>query len=97
MRARRGQRAGADARLCAGPAKACQALDIDRGLSGIDLITDERLWLAEDPDRSPIEDDDIAVGPRIGVDYAGPHDAARPWRFGIAQSPSLSRPFPADR
>jgi DNA-3-methyladenine glycosylase len=97
MRTRRGQRAGADAHLGAGPAKACQALDIDRRLSGIDLIADERLWLAEDPDRAPIVDGDIAVGPRIGVDYAGPGDASRPWRFGIAQSSSLSRPFPPDR
>ena len=94
MRARRGVRAGVDARLCAGPARACQALDIDRDLSGIDLIADERLWLADDPGRAPLGDDDIVSGPRIGVDYAGPEDAARPWRFGIAGSPSLSRPFP---
>lgn len=94
MRARRGGRAGADARLCAGPAKACQALDIDRSLSGIDLIGDERLWLAHDPEHAPLDDGDIVVGPRIGVDYAGPQDATRPWRFGIAGSPSLSRPFP---
>ena len=97
MRARRGGRAGADARLCAGPGKACRALDIDRSFSGIDLIGDERLWLADDPEHAPLDDGDIVVGPRIGVDYAGPQDAMRPWRFGIAGSPSLSWPFPGDQ
>ena len=48
MRARRGATAGADARLGAGPARACQALDIDRRLDGIDLLDDDRLWLAID-------------------------------------------------
>jgi len=93
MRDRRGATAGSSARLAAGPARTCQALDIDRSLDGVDLITDERLWLAGDGSTPPVAER-IIVGPRIGVDYAGPEWASRPWRFGIADSPSLSRPFP---
>jgi len=26
---------------------------------------------------------DIRRGPRVGIDYAGPYYAARPWRFWI--------------
>ena len=91
MRERRGPSGGADHRLGAGPARACQALDIDRRLDGIDLLADARLWLAAPSDgAAPL----IVSGPRIGVDYAGPEWSARPWRFGIAGHPSLSRPFP---
>jgi DNA-3-methyladenine glycosylase len=90
MRDRRGPAAGPDHRLGAGPARACQALDIDRRLDGVDLLTDDRLWLAA-PTSEP---SDIAIGPRVGVDYAGPDWASRPWRFGIAGSAALSRPFP---
>lgn len=96
MRERRGPSRGPDARLAAGPARACQALGIDRGLSGLDLITDERLWLADDPS-TEVAEQDIVSGPRIGVDYAGPDWAARPWRFGLAGSPALSKPFEGAR
>lgn len=37
---------------------------------------------------------DIAVGPRIGVGYAGTW-ADAPLRFGLAGHPRLSKPFPA--
>ena len=95
MRSRRGRAAGTDERLGAGPARLCQALDIDRDLDGIDLLHDERLWLAAAP--SAAGDDDppsMVLGPRVGVDYAGPDWASRLWRFGIAGHASLSRPFP---
>ncbi len=93
MRERRGRTAGPPTRTAAGPARACQALDIDRSLSGLDLLTDPRLWLAADP-RAGQDHPAIVSGPRIGVDYAGPDWAGRPWRFGLADSPALSRPFP---
>ncbi len=92
MRQRRGPTAGTGERMAAGPARACQALDVDRSFSGDDLLAPGRLWLAAAP--APVADDEITVGPRIGVEYAGPEWAARPWRFGVAGSPALSRPFP---
>ena len=36
---------------------------------------------------------DVVSGPRIGITAR----ADRPWRFGLAGSPLLSRPFPAAR
>ncbi len=91
MRACRGTSGGPDERLAAGPARTCQALEIDRGLGGLDLLDDRRLWLADRPaDAAPIE---VVRGTRIGVDYAGPDWAARPWRFGILGSLALSKPF----
>jgi len=98
MRFRRGRSGGADWRLGAGPARACQALDIDRTLDGIHLLRDARLWLAQPAGHAALlaDTEHVVTGPRIGVDYAGPDWATRPWRFGIAAHPSLSRPFPAD-
>jgi DNA-3-methyladenine glycosylase len=79
-------------RLGAGPARTCQALDIDRRLHGADLLEGHQLWLAAP---TPAPEPRVAVGPRVGVDYAGPEWSTLPWRFGIAGHPSLSRPFPA--
>jgi DNA-3-methyladenine glycosylase len=95
MRERRGSSGGPDVRLGAGPGRTCQALAVDRSLGGIDLLHDERLWLARDRagDDEPVE---VVSGPRIGVDYAGPDWSSRPWRFGIAGHLALSRPFPTD-
>ena len=91
MRERRGRTAGPIPRTAAGPARLCEALEIDRTFSGDDLTTRGRLWLAAP--RAPVADDEVITGPRIGVEYAGPEWSTRPWRFGIAASPSLSRPF----
>jgi DNA-3-methyladenine glycosylase len=92
MRARRGPAALGDDRLAAGPARTCQALDIDRRHDGLDLIGDRHLWLAGDGN-DPVPDERVLSGPRVGVAYAGPEWAARAWRFGVAGSPALSRPF----
>ncbi len=92
MRSRRGDTAGPDARMAAGPARLCQALGIDRGHSGTDLTSDPRLYLAKPA--VGLRDDEVLVGPRIGVDYAGEEWSRRPWRFGLRSHPSLSRPFP---
>jgi DNA-3-methyladenine glycosylase len=62
-----------------GPALVCRALGIDRTCNGLDLTASElRLERGE-----PVADDDVRVGPRVGVAYAGEW-ATRPWRFWVA-------------
>src|SRR5688572_29666923 len=74
MRERRGEMK--DANLTSGPGKLCIAFGIDRGLNGADL-TGNRIWVE---DHRSFSADEIGVGPRIGIDYAG-EDAGKPWRF----------------
>ncbi|MDB5475468.1 MAG: DNA-3-methyladenine glycosylase [Phenylobacterium sp.] len=82
MRERRGV---ADIRqLCSGPGKLCQALGVTRAHDGLSL---EAPPFALTP--RPTEPAIIA-GPRIGISRA----ADLPWRFGLAGSTFLSRPFP---
>ncbi|CUU41986.1 3-methyladenine DNA glycosylase [Blastochloris viridis] len=82
MQARRGL---SDPRLlCAGPGRLCQALGITRAHDHARLDTSPFALLpraAEVP---------LAVGPRIGITKA----ADRPWRYGLARSRFLSKPFP---
>jgi DNA-3-methyladenine glycosylase len=69
--------------LASGPGKLAQALAISREHDGLPLAGGRiELWPAEDQF-------DIVAGPRIGITKA----IDRPWRFGIAGSPYLSRPF----
>ncbi len=89
MRARRGGTADPDRRLCSGPARLTQALAIDRRLDGHDLTSEVDLWLS--PGEGLRQAESVAVGPRVGVDYAGPDWADRPWRFWLAGNRSVSR------
>src|SRR5688500_9366757 len=83
MRARRG--IDDPRQLCSGPGKLCEALGVTVAHNGLTL------------DRAPFElrargSDaaiDIAVGARIGITKAVEH----PWRYGVAGSRFLSRPF----
>ena len=81
MRERRGLES--ERLLAAGPGRLCQALAITRDHDGLPL------------DRAPFElrareaVPEIASGPRIGITKA----AERPWRYGVAGSRFLSRPF----
>lgn len=70
--------------LCSGPGKLCQALGITRAHDGLPL--DAPPFALTERTREP----SIAVGPRIGISRA----ADLPWRFGLAGSKVLSRPFP---
>lgn len=81
MKERRGQE---DVRmLCSGPGRLGQALGITQELNGSRL------------DRSPFrlrsarEQPRVVCGPRIGISKA----VDRPWRFGLAGSRYVSRPF----
>ena len=92
MRARRSGRADAAARLASGPARLCQALAITRTFDGRDLLAGADLWLASPPSQQASTPLEVAAGGRIGVDYAGPGWADRPWRFWIAGNPAVSKP-----
>jgi DNA-3-methyladenine glycosylase len=81
MRRRRGL---ADERLlCSGPGRMCEALGITQAHNGLPL------------DKPPFElracEDEIEIlaGPRIGITKA----AEKPWRYGLAGSRFLSKPF----
>lgn len=63
--------------LCVGPGKVTQALGIDMLHNNLPL-TGKDIWIQDDGIR--IQESDIKVGPRIGVDYAG-EDAKLPYRF----------------
>jgi DNA-3-methyladenine glycosylase len=79
-----------DTDLCSGPARLCEALRIDRGFSGVDLLDCEELWI-EQIRKSVMRGRDIAVTPRVGVQYAGEW-AGKPLRFLIRDHPHCSRP-----
>ena len=83
MRARR--RGVPDKLLCAGPGRLCAALAIDRHLDGAEAV-DPAGRVALFDRAAPVG---IATGPRIGISVA----AEQPWRFGLAGSRYLSRPF----
>jgi len=75
-----------DRDLCAGPARLCVALGIDRALDGADLVSGDRgVRLTDDgcpPPSIP------SVSGRVGLAVA----ADRPWRFYVAGALGLSRP-----
>lgn len=78
---------GAGHEVARGPGRLCKALGIDRSLNGTDLGAGPvTLELGQ-----PVEDALIATGPRVGLRLA----ADRPWRFWIAEDPSVSRYVPA--
>ena len=81
MRARRG--VVAERALCSGPGKLCQALAVTRAHDGLAL--DEAPFVLLERDGTP----EIVTGPRIGITRAVEHS----WRYGLAGSPFLSRPF----
>ena len=81
MRRRRGL---SDVRLlCAGPGRLCQALGITHKQNGIPL--DRPPFEL----RAPVDNPRLVVGKRIGITKA----AERPWRYGLAGSSFLSKPF----
>ena len=83
MRARRGLD---DVRLlCAGPGRLGQALGIDRGFNGLRLGDPPFELLPAEPGPGHA----VVAGPRIGISKA----VDQPWRFGLAGSRFLSRPF----
>lgn len=69
--------------LAAGPGRLGQALGVTDNLNGVRFATTQLLLAAGLAS-------EVITGPRIGISQA----QERPWRFGLAGSPHLSRPFP---
>ena len=70
--------------LCAGPGRLCQALAVSREHDGLRI--DQPPFTLQ----PSIQDPEILVGPRIGLTKG----VQTPWRYGLAGSKFLSRPFP---
>ena len=70
-----------DIQLTNGPAKLCQAFDIDMRHYGVDLCDGQDLHLEAGCA------DDVVAGPRIGVGAA----REAPWRYWVADDPFVSR------
>ena len=85
-RARERRRGSGDRDLASGPARLCQALDLDRGSNGISVLCPEiRVRLPPGPLVA------IATGPRVGL-RAAPD---RRWRFWLEGELSVSPYRPA--
>ena len=69
--------------LCSGPGKLCQALDVTRDFNGVSLAAPPFELQAAPPGL------EVIAGPRIGISKA----MDVPWRFGLAGSRFVSRPF----
>jgi DNA-3-methyladenine glycosylase len=72
--------------LCSGPGRLTQALGIDPALNGLSLL--QPPFFLRFSDR-PCE---VVSGSRIGISRG----LIQPWRFGLAESPFLSKPFTGD-
>ncbi|MGP8153572.1 MAG: DNA-3-methyladenine glycosylase [Smithella sp.] len=69
--------------LTNGPAKVCQALEIDKSLNGWDVTRGSKLWV--EGYRS-IPDSLIETTTRIGIDYSNKKDREALWRFMLQKN-----------
>ena len=80
--------------LARGPARLCQALDIDRSLDGADVCVPDSPLRMRWPDASATArsvDRKVLSGPRVGISAA----AEVPWRFWWEGEPTVSAYRPA--
>ena len=74
--------------VAGGPARLCQALQVDLRLNGADITAQEKIFIEKGV---PVAPDAIQATPRVGIDYAGPRDRKALWRFVQRHHPCLSR------
>jgi DNA-3-methyladenine glycosylase len=77
MRRNRGGRL--DLPLADGPAKLCQAMEIDGSLDGLDLCAPDSPLFVEAT--APFDDQVVNTGPRIGLNTVPEPWLSMPWRF----------------
>ena len=80
--------------LARGPARLCQALDIDRSLDGADVCVPDsplRMRWPEAGTTARSAERKVASGPRVGISVA----AEVPWRFWVEGDPTVSVYRPA--
>lgn len=78
----------AETDLCSGPAKLCQALAIDRRLSGIDMTLSGSIWIEHCPNKTGAIE--LVQSPRIGINSAQEW-ALKPLRWHLAKNRHVSR------
>ena len=59
-----------------GPGKLTKALQIDKSFNAESIERNDRILLFDD-----LYKPEIITAPRVGIDYAGPEWASKPWRF----------------
>jgi len=70
--------------LCRGPGRLCQALALDGGHDGADLLAGDRGVRLEDDGWRPAR---VGQGVRVGISVAVDH----PWRWWVVGAPDVSR------
>ncbi|HEY4475110.1 MAG TPA: DNA-3-methyladenine glycosylase [Candidatus Paceibacterota bacterium] len=73
-----------------GPGKLCKWLKLDKSFYGEDVTKSKRIWITNPDPKQVLARGKVASGPRIGIDYAGPKWAKKPWRFWIKNSGFVS-------
>ena len=81
-----------DQRLASGPGLVAAAFGLDRTWTGVDLCDPVSPLRLERLAADEVPDVDVRTTARIGVGYAGPDWAARPWRLAVAGHPAVSGP-----
>lgn len=64
-----------------GPGRVTKALEIDKSLNTLPLVKRSGIWVEAPP--QVVEGSRIVAAPRIGIAYAGPDWASRPYRFTL--------------
>lgn len=88
MQKRRNKRHN-DKSFLTGPGSLAQALGITTDLTGTNLLGDQ-IWIEDH--QIAVADEDIASGPRVGIDYAD-EDSTRPYRFIVDRGSDLHNPM----
>lgn len=78
-----------DKELAKGPARLATALDVDRALDGTDACAADDTPLTV-LTGTPVPSDQVRNGPRTGVAYEGGDGDVHPWRYWVADDPTVS-------